>query len=291
MNRARFGFLLIAIGTAFALVVAVVVYVQLSAAERVQAAQPRTWVAVARVDIPERTVLNESQVEVIQVPESAVPASAARYQQPPNLPADETEKQKLVGLLKNQYTPQRIYRGEIINRERLGQSAARNTPSYDVGRGHVLYAFPVKLRGGNPPNDPVLITLLNAVRPGDFVDIYYTSFEPPTGLSQAEEEKARGEERSKFMYTRRVLQNIKVVNVGFFPDASGKTETANRDDRYLTFEVTPEEALMLKWLKDVSVLDGNLELVLRSPLDVEPFPPSTVGYDTVSRRVGLGTQR
>lgn len=289
MNRRRFGFLLISIGTVVALFVAVLVYVQLSSVERLQAAQPRTWVAAAKVDIPERTVISESQIEVVQVPETAVPAGAARYNQTGNLATDQTEKQRLVTLVKDQYTPLRIYRGEIINRERLGQSASLNTPSYDIPRGRVFYTFPVRLKGGNPSNDPVLIALLNAVRPGDFVDIYYTTFELPTGLSQDAEDRARGDERYKHMYTRRLLQNLKVVQVGFFPDSSGKTEAATRDDRYLTFDVTPDDALTLKWLKDIATLEGNLELVLRSPLDVEPFPPSTIGYAAVSRRFGIGT--
>lgn len=291
MNRRRLGVLLIGSGALLALLAGAVVFVQLSAVEALRAGQPRTWVAVAAVDIPERTLINASQVDFVAVPDEAVTTGAIRAPGLTGRSLDEATQQDLRGAIKDQFTAQRIYKGEIFNRERLGTSAGKNTPSYEIPKGKVLYMFPVKLRGGNPQNDPVLVALLNAVRAGDFVDVYYTSFELPPGLSQDDEDKARDKDRHKYLYTRRILQNLQVINVGFFPDATGKTEPPKPEDRYLTLLVTPDEAGALKWLKDVSALDGNIEIVLRSPLDRDPFPPSTVSLDSISRQFGIGTQR
>ena len=56
----------------------------------------------------------------------------------------------------------------------------------------------------------------------------------------------------------------------------------------LTFEVTPDEALTLKWLKDAATLVGNIDVVLRSPVDTGTFPSQTITFDTMSQQFGIG---
>lgn len=294
MTRRRLGLLLLAGGMVVALFVAIVVFVQVSTVEDLRRTQPRFWVVVAIADVPERSVITASQVDVQRVPEFAVPAGAVVHPQPVS-DLDEESKQALRNRVKDQYTSQRIYKGEIINRERLGASSAarpldpRTAPSFEIPKGKVIYTLPVRLRGGNPPNDPVNIAILNAVRAGDFIDIYYTVFELPPGLPREQEERARGEERYKFLFTRRLLQNLQVLNVGFFPDPAGKLEPAGKDERFLTLLVDPDQALTLKWLKDVATLEGNMELVLRSPQDTDPFPRATMSYQIAADQFGLGS--
>src|SRR5205823_5022539 len=157
---------------------------------------------------------------------------------------------------------QHIYKGEIFNAERLGQKAAQNTPSFILPAGKVAFPFPVKLNGGSPANDRILVAYLDAVRAGDFVDIYYSTLEVPLTLSSEERDRAKTDDAIKYLYTRRVMQNLKVVNVGFFPGSDGKVQDSPSDQRYLTFEVTPDEALTLKWLKDAATLLGNIDIVL-----------------------------
>ena len=56
--------------------------------------------------------------------------------------------------------------------------------------------------------------------------------------------------------------------------------------------MTPADALTLKWLKDAATITGNLEVVLRSPQDTETTTgPTTIDFDTIQRRTGIGTGR
>lgn len=291
MDRRRIGFLLMGAGIVIALLVSVLVYLQTSEAAAIIAAQPTRWVAVAAVDIPERQVIAANQVALIKLPEEAVPPGSANYLPPANTPDVEVEiqKQAMARRIENQFTPQRIYKGEVINAERLGKEAGKNTPSYDLPEGRVAYVFPLRVAGGSPPNDRLLVAFLNAVRPGDFIDIFYSSIEY-AGMTREEQDRQRLSD-ANFLVTRRIMQNVKVANVGFFPDATGKAAETGRDDRYITLEVTPDDALVLKWMKDAATLTGNLEFVLRSPKDVQPFAPTTIDYPLMQRQFGIGTGR
>lgn len=291
MDRRRIGFLLIGAGVVIALVISVLVFFQASEAEQLRAAQPKRWVVVSAVEIPERSIITPPQVGLIQLPDTAVPPGSANYL-PPQGASDrdvEAGKQAVLKRVQDQYTPLRIFKGEVINTERLGEQAGKNTPSYELPRGKVAYVFPVRPPGGSPPNERVLVATLNAVRAGDFIDIFYSSLEYPPGMTKEEQDRQRLSE-ANFLVTRRLMQNIKVANVGLFPDAAGKTPDTPRDERYLTLEVTPDEALILKWLKDAATLTGNIELVLRSPKDTIEFPPTTIDFPLMSRQYRLGTR-
>lgn len=291
MNRRRLGFVLIGAGVVIALLVGLLVFLQVRDAEALRTAQPKRYVAVAATDIEERTVIAPNQVIILQVPEGAVPTGTASFLPPDNAPADQVERGRteLLSRVNGQFTPQRIFRGEIINTQRLEVSAGKNTPSYDLQPGKVAFPFPVKLAGGQPAHERVLVGFLNAVRPGDFVDIYYTSTEIPQNLTREQEDRARGVDAHMFIFTRRVFQNLRVINVGFFPDATGKVAETGKDERYLTLDVTPDEAIQLKWLKDVAILNGNIDMVLRSPRDNQPFPPATVRFEDMRRLYGIGS--
>jgi len=293
MNRRRIGFVLIGAGVIIALFVGVLVFLQASEAESLRQASPKRWVAVAAADVPERSTIGAEQIKVIQVPDDAVPPSAASFLPDSGMPGEqvESEKRNLVGRVSNQFTSGRVYRGEVFNLERLGREALKNNPSFELSPGKVAYAFPIRIAGGNPANDRMLIAFLNAVRAGDFIDVYYSSIEIPPGLTPQEEERVRGGDSAKYLYTRRIMQNIKVMNVGFFPDPTGKAAETPRDERFLTLQISPDEALTMKWLKDVASLTGNLEFVLRSPVDTADFPQTTVTYDMMATRYGIGTGR
>jgi Flp pilus assembly protein CpaB len=274
-----------------ALVVGVLVFLQASEADALRQASPKRWVAVAAADIPERSTISNEQVQVIRVPDDAVPPSAASFL-PDSSMTDEqvdTSKRSLINQIANQFTTSRIYRGEVFNKERLGREALKNNPSFELPPGKVAYAFPIKISGGNPQNDRLLVAFLNAVRPGDFIDVYFSSIELPPNLTQEQEERARGGDAIKYLYTRRIMQNVKVMNIGFFPDSTGKAAETPRDERFLTLQVSPDEALTLKWLKDVASLTGNLEFVLRSPVDTADFPQQTVTFEMMATRYGIGT--
>ena len=72
MQRKRLGYILIGGGLVMALSVGVMVYSQVSEAERVRASLPTARVVIATVDIPERTEIAASMVNVRTVPDELV---------------------------------------------------------------------------------------------------------------------------------------------------------------------------------------------------------------------------
>lgn len=272
MNRRRIGFMLVGAGIVLALIAGVLVYMQASEVDSLREAQPKRGAVVALVDIPERSLIAPEQVGLTLVPDAALPPGAASYFAGQGEAAGAEARKKVEG----QFTPQRIFKGEVINTERLGREAAKASPAFEVPAGKVWYHFPA--------SQNMLIATLDLVRPGDFIDIYFTTEEGPPASSQA---SGGGIDQLRRLYTRRIMQNVKVLNVGMFPKGT-VTPPANR---VITLEVTPDEALTLKWLKDAANVAGSLELVIRSPQDTQPLPPSTVDYQTISRQYGIGTER
>lgn len=293
MNRRKVGFILIGAGVILALTVGIVVYLEVADSEQLRATQAKRWVAVASMDIPERSVIGGEQVMLVQVPDAVVPPGAASYLPESGISVDDVDarKQNIVGRVRDQFTPTRIFKGEVINTERLGREAGKNTPSYDLPAGKVAFVFPMKVNGGSPANERLQLAFLNAIRPGDFLDIYFTSLEIPRGLTQDQEERARSSDAATYLHTRRMMQQLKVINVGYFPETGGRSSDTPREDRFLTFEVTPDEALQLKWLKDVATLAGNLEFALRSPLDTQPLPQTEVNFDLMRSQFNFGAGR
>lgn len=286
LDRRRLGLLLTGIGAAFTLGASAGVYLQLSQVERLRDEQPRHWVVVASVSVPERTIIVSGQVTVVKLPQSAIPPEASVYVPEPGATDERIEMGKSAALAKviDKFTPQPISQNEVINLGRLGPNAVKDVPAYEIPPGKVWYHLPVKVGGGNPANERILIAFLDVVRPGNRIDMYYTTLEAPAepiARAPAPTDELRG------LVTRRIMQNIKVVNVGLFPIGASTA----RDERYLTLEVTPEEALTLKWLKDAATITGNIEFVLRSPQDVQAYPSATMDFQQISGTYGIGTGR
>ena len=287
--RRRLSMVLMVAGLVLAGLVSIRVFLWGREAERALASVPTILVVVARTEIPARTIISGNQLSLVPALESAIPPGAVSVSTASVSDAElEIRSRDALAKVGNKYTAQRIYQHEVINLERLAGDAPGGVanPSLEIPPGKVWYHFPVRIPGGNPANDRVNIAFLNAVRPGDYLDVYYTTQETPARERIRPTEDAM--ELLKSLYTRRVMENLKVVNVGLFPKGA---ETAAREDRYITLEVTAEQALTLKWLKDAATLTGNIELVLRSPQDAETSPVSTVDFDRVSERTGIGTGR
>ena len=123
-----------------------------------------------------------------------------------------------------------------------------------------------------------LLTAVDAIRPGDYVDVLVTTLELPESMTPEQREEARTQRPWDFLRTRVVFQNLRVHNVGPFvgPDAKEQPKTG---DTYLTFIVDRDTALQLKWLKDIVALgQANVDFVLRSPGNSDQLPaePMTV---------------
>jgi Flp pilus assembly protein CpaB len=262
----RLGIIFTAIGLAVSVIVAIVVYSQLSEAERVRTSLPTLRVVVAATDIPPRSEIPAASLSVQVIPDQLMQVGAA------------TRVEDVAG----KFTPDGFVKGELINVNKLGPVAAKSTPSYAIEKGKVMYVMPVAFTG-----TPFSVARVNALRAGDRVDLLYTTLDLPQGLAAQQRDDARANP-IPYLQTRVMLQDLRIQQIGsyaadgsFLPatgDPNSKASPPSLDDANIIFVVSPEEALVLKWLKDAATFykDSNIEIVLRSPSDEEQTDTNTV---------------
>ncbi len=270
MNRKRFGYVLVGAGVLLALFVGISVYSQIADTERIKASLPKARVVVATADIPARTEIAASMVNLKTVPDDLVPDGASAN----------------VGDVVGKFTPNAIAKGEVINTRRVGPAAAKNAPSFSIDKGKVMYVVPASFGGSSPST----IAQVNALRPGDRIDLLYTSINIPSGATSEQRDEIRANPLP-YLQTRTMLQNLRIQDIGIYAadgslipagaDAGkngGSNQAATLANANLILVVTPEEALVLKWLKDASTYyhENNIEIVLRSPADEEQAASSSV---------------
>jgi Flp pilus assembly protein CpaB len=240
-----------------ALVVGIMVYSQVSEAERVKASLPTARVVIATGDIPARSEIAASMVNVRTVPDELVQAGAA------------TKVEDVVG----KFSPDAIAKGSVINTQKIGPVAVKNAPSFRIEKGKVMYVMPVSFAGSQ-----FSIAQVNALRAGDRVDLLYTTINAPQGLTPEQRDEVRSNP-IPYLQTRIMLQDLRIQEIGSYaPDGSlvpatgdptAKGAAPSISNANIIFIVDPEEALVLKWLKDAATFykESNVEMVLRSPAD------------------------
>ena len=258
MGPKRVGYILTGVGLILSLLVGVLVYSQVSDAERVKASLPTTQVIVAATDIPARSEVATSMLAVQVIPDQLMQVGAA------------TRVEDVAG----KFTPEGVLKGEVINMRKLGPLTGRSTPSYSIEKGKVMYVMPVSFTGNE-----FSVARVNALRAGDRVDLLYTTIDAPQGLTTDQRDQVRANP-IPYLQTRIMLQDLRIQEIGSYSadgalvppagDASGKGATS-LDQSSIIFVVKPEEALVLKWLKDAAMFyrDSNIEMVLRAPSDEE----------------------
>jgi Flp pilus assembly protein CpaB len=274
----RLGFILTAVGLVLSLLIGVLVYTQVAEAQRVRASLPSTVVIVAATDIPARSEVAASMLTVSTAPDPLIQDGAA------------TRVEDVAG----KYTPDGFVRGEVINTRKLGPAATKNTPSYGIEKGKVMYVMPVSFTGTE-----LSITRVNALRAGDRVDLLYTTIDAPAGLAADQRDQVRADP-IPYLQTRIMLQNLRIQEIGSYAadgslvpaatDASVKGAPPSLANASIIFIVTPEEALVLKWLKDAALFyrDSNVEMVLRSPADDQQADNSLViNYNYMQQKYNL----
>jgi Flp pilus assembly protein CpaB len=265
VNRKRLGYILIGSGLTVALFVGVTVYRQVEDAERVKASLPTARVVIATADIPARTEIAASMVNIRTVPDELVQAGAA------------TRIEDVVG----KFSPDAVFKGSVINTQKIGPVAVKNAPSFRIEKGKVMYVMPVAFAGTQ-----FSIAQVNALRAGDRVDLLYTTINSPQGLNADQRDEVKANP-IPYLQTRIMLQDLRIQEIGSYaPDGSLVPATgdpkagtaATLDKANIIFIVKPEEALVLKWLKDAATYykDSNIEMVLRSPADEEKADNSMV---------------
>src|SRR5690242_7978951 len=257
VQRKRLGLFLIGGGVLLALFVGVLVYQQVSDAEHVKAQLPTARVVITTADIPARTEIAASMVNVQTVPNELVQAGAA------------TKVEDVVG----KFTPNALTKGEVINTQKIGPVSVKNAPSFGIEKGKVMYVMPVAFAGSQ-----FSLAQVNALRSGDRVDLLYTTINAPQGLSQ-DQRQAVTANPIPYLQTRIMLQDLRIQEIGSYApdgslvpatgDPSGKGAAPSLASANIIFIVDPEQALVLKWLKDAATYykESNVEMVLRSPAD------------------------
>jgi Flp pilus assembly protein CpaB len=257
VQRKRLGYILIGGGLMLALFVGVMVYSQVSEAERVKASLPTARVVIATGDIPARSEIAASMVNVRTVPDELVQAGAA------------TKVEDVVG----KFSPDAISKGSVINTQKIGPVAVKNAPSFRIEKGKVMYVMPVSFAGSQ-----FSLAQVNALRAGDRVDLLYTTINAPQGLTAEQRDEVRSNP-IPYLQTRIMLQDLRIQEIGSYaPDGSlvpatgdpnAKGAAPSISNANIIFIVQPEESLVLKWLKDAATYykDSNIEMVLRSPAD------------------------
>ena len=261
------------------LLIGVLVYAQVADAQRVRATLPSTLVIVAATDIPARSEVAASMLTVTTIPDPLIQDGAA------------TRVEDVAG----KYTPEGFVKGEVINTRRLGPAATKNTPSYGIEKGKVMYVMPVSFTGTE-----LSIAHINALRAGDRVDLLYSTIDAPPGLATQQRDQVRADP-IPYLQTRIMLQNLRIQEIGSYAadgslvpattDASAKGSVPSLANASIIFIVRPEEALVLKWLKDAAVFyrDSNVEMVLRSPADDQQADNNlVVNFKYMQQKYNLG---
>jgi Flp pilus assembly protein CpaB len=259
MNQKRLSYTLTGVGLALAMFVGVTVYSRVAEAERVKASLPTARVVIAAEDIPARVEIAASMINVRTVPDDLVQAGAA------------TKIEDVVG----KFTPDAIPKGAVISTLRIGPVAQKNAPSFRIEKGKVMYVMPVSFAGSQ-----FSIVQVNALRPGDRVDLLYTTINSPQGLTSEQRDEVKANP-IPYLQTRIMLQDLRIQEIGSYAsdgsllaatgDPNNKNSAPTLGNANIIFIVHPEEALVLKWLKDAATYykDSNIEMVLRSPADEE----------------------
>src|SRR3977135_613824 len=257
VQRKRLGYILIGGGIIVALFGGVMVYSPGSDAERIKAALPTARVVIATGDIPARTEIAASMVNVRTVPDELVQAGAA------------TKVEDVVG----KFSPDAITQGAGINTQKIGPVAVKNAPSFRIEKGKVMYVMPVSFAGSQ-----FALAQVNALRAGDRVDLLYTTINAPQGLTAEQRDEVRSNP-IPYLQTRIMLQDMRIQEIGSYAadgsllpatgDPTAKGAGPSISGANIIFIVQPEESLVLKWLKDAATYykDSNIEMVLRSPAD------------------------
>jgi Flp pilus assembly protein CpaB len=252
LNRKRVGVILVVLGLVLAIGVGAVVYMQTEQAAEIAKRTPVIEVVVAIADLPERVAIPTAAVKVMKVPVDMASPQAAKK------PEDVVGK----------YPLSRIYSSEVILTPKLANTASMTAPAFALKEGMVAATL-----AGND-----LLNGTGAIRSGDRVDMLI-SLPLPLPLTEVRGSAAAQNEPTVPLVSQKMLQNLEVLRVGSFPGA-GEAASAQGAGKAVTFQVTHQDAVILKWAKDSG---GAIDLILRHPSDREPVNTEPIAIDYVFR--------
>ncbi len=255
MNRKRWGIVLVVSGLLLALGVGVLVYLQAERAAEIDRQTPKVEVVVATADLPERVAIPPASVAIVKVPADLLPVETS------------TKLENVVG----KYPLTRIFKNEVLVQSKLADTSGRTGPSFTLKDGMVA----ISLSGSDA------LSGTGAIRPGDRVDILLTLPLTRTGAAANQPSGAPAQTASSSIpqVTQTLIQNVEVLRVGGFP--SGNQQDAAAAGRSLTFQMSHQDALILKWAKDSG---GVIDLALRAPSDKEELSTDSITANYIIRK-------
>ncbi len=241
----------ILIPAVLAIAAATIYLMVLTAKERsLMSAYETTHVLVARLDIPERTVLKENMVEAMSIPRKFMQQDAFEVRSPSD-----------ISMISNLVTRIRIPQGDQVTQSALVSMSAKAGLSVKIPPGY---------RGAILPINPAMRDL---IKPGDHVDILVTF---DAKMADGHNEKV----------TATILQNLMVLAVG---DNMGQGLNAKQakalnsqqgqlaslsDKAAVSVALNPDEAQYLA----LSMKEGEVAVVLRGLGDLEMHPMSMASF-------------
>jgi pilus assembly protein CpaB len=207
-------------------------------------------VLVARVDIPERTVLKEEMVEPMAVPRKFMEQDAFEVKTPSD-----------IKMISNLVTRVRLPKGNQITQSALISLSPESGLSVKIPPGY---------RGAILPVEPELKAL---IKPGDRVDVLVTF-------------DAVMNDNRKEKVTATILQNVLVIAVGTnmgqgmnakqFKDAGAKEDksAAFSEKSMVSLALNPNEAQYLA----LAMKTGDTAVVMRGLGDVEMHPMEMASF-------------
>ena len=227
-----------------------------TAAQPAEQAEPRAPVVVVARNVPPRTKIQATDVELAELPISTIPNNAVRS-------LDEAVGKVTTG---------ELVAGEILLAPRIADLEARGPEvAFELESGKVVMALPAA----------DLMSQSGVLKPGDRVDILVTirMKQPSAQSSQTQEEVP---------YTFATLQQVTISAIIMPPEAYGPEGKVNRDrlkPQAVLVALDPQDALVLKHLKDTG---GIFDLVLRAPEDETEFETLPVEPLYLKERYDLG---
>ena len=146
----------------------------------------------------------------------------------------------------------------VLNTDVVSPTVAGGVTAFTMDKGKVAFAFPA--------DD--LLTSNRVLKAGDHVDVLF---------SIEVKAEVNGSER---LMTFNALQNLEVAAIidpsDLQSQASQQSGGSQIPPRAVIFTLDPQDALILKYLKDMG---GTVDIVLRAPDSKEQFSPQPVNQD------------
>lgn len=224
----------------------------------VEAPLTRSVVVAAHL-VERRTVLSETDVEIRELPEDAIRSGAV------------VKTEDAVGKI----TLTELNEGEIILAQNLLEVTAEGAPEEgEASLGEALEEDEVAV--ALPATD--LMSRFGVVMPGDKVDVLFSVNVVGKTL---EEEVPRGG-----LVALTTVQDLEILQIVAEKPAiqEGEAEEKQAVERLLILIADPQEAVIIKYLKDSG---GIIDFALRAPTSERLFDTEPVTINYLARRYGI----